>query len=51
MPYASSSPMNTARAAAQAFVATTPPGRDWELLGPNGMLGDLDRRSLDWADR
>ncbi|KOO35081.1 hypothetical protein Ctob_016543, partial [Chrysochromulina tobinii] len=54
MPYASvasSSPMNTARAAAQAFVATTPPGRDWELLGPNGTLGDLDRRALDWADR
>jgi hypothetical protein len=43
--------LEVARAAAQAFVATTPPGRDWELLGPNGMLGDLDRRSLDWADR
>jgi hypothetical protein len=53
MPYASvasSSPLNTARAAAQAFVATTPPGRNWELLGPNGTVGDLDRRALDWAD-
>ena len=54
LPYASvasASPLNTARAAAQAFVATAPPGRNWELLGPNGTLGDLGRRALDWADR
>ena len=54
IPYASvasASPLNTARAAAQAFVATAPPGLNWEFLGPNGTLGDLHRRALDWADR
>jgi hypothetical protein len=54
MPYAalaSASPLNTARAAAQAFIATAPPGRNWELYGPNGTPGDLTRRSQDWSDR
>ena len=35
----------------QGLLSTAPPSADWELYGPNGVLGDIHRRFNDWSDR
>jgi hypothetical protein len=47
----SGSPISTGRAAVQGLLSTAPPSADWELYGPNGVLGDIHRRFNDWSDR